>query len=374
VRHTFLAHSDVSDAHVDAWQALAAQGGRAQPLFRPAFVRAATRHIGDRGIALLAIEDDAGWVACAPVQRRIRPSGPDTQLGRLPGPCLVTWCHTHCFLGTPLIRADVVEAGASALVGALTRSGHPSWVGVPLLGEDGPVAEALAAAFADRRLSVLERGRAERAVLRRRPVNDYVATTLIPKRRRELGRQGRGLTRELGREPEVRDRSSDPEALERFMDLEHAGWKGREGTSFRGVEGHVEFVREIAAGFRAEGRLQLLDFVADGRSVAMKLNLMAGDAIFCFKIAHDETLGRHSPGVQLEARYVDTFHAAAEYGWTDSCAAPDNEMINRLWPDRRVISSLIVPTRTSLGRVLRRSLPATFRLRERTRSRHVRIT
>ena len=34
----------------------------------------------------------------------------------------------------------------------------------------------------------------------------------------------------------------------------------------------------------------------------MKCNVLSGDAVFCFKIAHDETFARFSPGVQLELR------------------------------------------------------------------------
>lgn len=81
---------------------------------------------------------------------------------------------------------------------------------------------------------------------------------------------------------------------------------------------------------------------AGGTTVAMKCNLLAGDAVFCFKIAFDEEWARFSPGVLLEVENVERFHAG-EATWMDSCADPDNAMINRLWPDRRRISTLLVP-------------------------------
>ena len=83
------------------------------------------------------------------------------------------------------------------------------------------------------------------------------------------------------------------------------------------------------------GRLQLLDLSVDGRTVAMKCNLIAGDVIYCFKIAFDEEYAAYSPGLLLERRTVDVFHTETEAAAMDSCADPHNAMINRLWPDRR---------------------------------------
>ncbi len=35
------------------------------------------------------------------------------------------------------------------------------------------------------------------------------------------------------------------------------------------------------------------------------------------------------------------FHEDRAEQWQDSCADPDNEMINRLWPDRRRLSTTV---------------------------------
>ena len=58
---------------------------------------------------------------------------------------------------------------------------------------------------------------------------------------------------------------------------------------------HAALFREICASFAGAGWLQLLGLVAGDRTIAMECDLVAGDAIDCFKIAdHDETLGRFS--------------------------------------------------------------------------------
>ena len=53
------------------------------------------------------------------------------------------------------------------------------------------------------------------------------------------------------------------------------------------------------------------------------------------KIAYDEQFAGFSPGIQLEVDMVGLFHEASDAGFMDSCADPNNAMINRLWVDRR---------------------------------------
>jgi len=152
--------------------------------------------------------------------------------------------------------------------------------------------------------------------------------------------------------PTTREVSSDPVASERFLALERAGWKGRAGTAFASSPRHAEFFRTVCERFADAGRLELLAFEAGDRTLAMKCNLLAGEAVFCFKIAFDEEFARFSPGLQLELDNVERFHEGSA-AWMDSCAAPDHPMINRLWPDRRRIQTVLLPSPGAVGRVSR---------------------
>src|SRR3712207_7988263 len=49
--------------------------------------------------------------------------------------------------------------------------------------------------------------------------------------------------------------------------------------------------------------------ISNGHVAAARLNLRAGDELFCFKIAHDETLRKFSPGMQVELAMIEHFHA-----------------------------------------------------------------
>ncbi len=97
----------------------------------------------------------------------------------------------------------------------------------------------------------------------------------------------------------------------------------------------------------------------------MQCNIVADDALFCFKVAYDDGLARFSPGVQLEVDAVSAFHERAGVAVMDSCAEPDNALVNRLWPDRRPLVTFVVPGRGAGSRLLLASLRHAVGLRRR---------
>jgi len=123
----------------------------------------------------------------------------------------------------------------------------------------------------------------------------------------------------------------------------------------------------MCAAWHARGRLQILTLGTADRAAAMQCNLTAGDTLFCFKVAYDDELARFSPGVQLELAAVDVFHAAGALALVDSCAEPDNELINGLWPDRRTLTTLVFPAAGARGRMRLSALGLGAAVRRRTR-------
>ena len=111
----------------------------------------------------------------------------------------------------------------------------------------------------------------------------------------------------------------------------------------------------------------MLSLGTTDRTAAMQCNLAAGDTLFCFKVAFDDDLARYSPGVQLELAAVEAFHDSAGLALVDSCAEPDNELINGLWPDRRTLSTLVFPAAGMAGRVRLAVLGLAAAIRRRTR-------
>lgn len=360
--HTFLLPiAELQEWELDRWRELAARAIEPNPFFEPEFVVPAAARLGGT-VALLGVTT-AGreWLACIPVHL-------DTRWKRLPVTALAGWRHLYCFLGTPLLAPDHPE---EALARLLERGfdGNPRarMLALEWVGADGPVAHALRAALGDRPRAALQVASFERATLERRPDGGYLDETLRPHHRRELRRLGRRLADEMGAPLELRDRSHEDGALSSFIGLEAAGWKGRNGTAFASQPEHAELFRDVCTGFRGAGRFQLLALMAGDRPAALKCNLLAGDEVFCFKIAYDETLARFSPGVQLEERMVDFFHEHMGERRMDSCADPDNDMINRLWPDRRPLASWAIPTAGPAGWASLRGVEAALQIHNRAR-------
>lgn len=319
---------DEGSADDERWRELAHEAVEPNPFYEPGVVRAASRHLGMSAPALLVTGNGHGWDACVPVVPRA---------GRLE-----SWRYVHRFLGTPLVRRDCVEQGVEGLVRGI---GARSMLFLHLMAADGPVREALQpfgpVGFAAR----------DRATVRRRARDDYLRSTLRPDTYRELRRQSRQLTEQLG-PVELVDRAGDADAPHDFLMLESAGWKGRTGTALAAA-GHGAFFVAVCAAFAGDGRLQLVTLRAGEHTLAMGCHLIAGDGIFAFKIAYDEAFRRFSPGIQLEARVPGLLHHHPAARWVDSCAASDNHMINRLWPDRRRVEHVLVPAPTAVGRLAR---------------------
>src|SRR5436305_120658 len=83
----------------------------------------------------------------------------------------------------------------------------------------------------------------------------------------ELRRQRAALATELGGDLIFADRAGEAAAVEEFLALEAAGWKGREGGALS-VARHAGFFRALCRHFAEHGRLQLYALSAAGRTVA----------------------------------------------------------------------------------------------------------
>jgi CelD/BcsL family acetyltransferase involved in cellulose biosynthesis len=351
--------ADLGERDLAAWRRLADGAAEPNPFFDPDFVLPAAAALGEAGeVALIQLGDGEEWVACLPVRQYRR-------WHRLPLPCLATWLHSYCLLGTPLLAPGREREALAGIVAAAAGAGA-AFAGFEWVSGGGPIAAALAVTAGPR---AIEFDRFSRATLERRPEDDYLEGWVKSKDRRELRRRARLLGEELGGEPELVDRSEDGTAIDDFLRLEASGWKGREGTALASIPGHPEFLRETARRFGERGAFRLLMLEAGGQPVAGRCSYVADGVDFCFKIGYDEAFARFGPGRELELRMVERFHADPSLQMLDSCTAPDNELYNRLWRDRRELASTVLPAAGARGRVAVPAVRAAIALRERRRQR-----
>jgi hypothetical protein len=267
-----------------------------------------------------------------------------------------TWLHSYCFLGTPLVHpeADLDAVWTQVLDGLRWVRGGP-WLELPVMVQDGPVAVSLHRVCARR--PALHRPVGERGFVRRRPEPTYAAEWISAKNRGNLARKRRNLERQCGAPVLTTERAAtDPEgALDQFLHLEAAGWKGRTGTALLSRPGDTRFFREMAAGFAADDRLLVFTLEAGHRVLAQSIVLVAGSGLFGFKRAYDEAVARSSPGTLLDLDLLEWFHRAEEFTSLDTSSEP-SAADRDVYGDRLALSASVV----GLGRSARH-VPGLFR-------------
>jgi hypothetical protein len=74
----------------------------------------------------------------------------------------------------------------------------------------------------------------------------------------------------------------------------------------------------------------------------MLITFIAGATAFTWKIAYDEAYARFSPGAQLMLEAARRIFAETSVSRIDSCADAGHPMIDRLWPGRMAVGTLVV--------------------------------
>lgn len=155
------------------------------------------------------------------------------------------------------------------------------------------------------------------------------------------------------------------DAIARFLDLEHLGWKADSGSSLKSNPAHERFFTEMAAAMLRRNRACFVELVVGGTVVASNCMLFSANAGFGFKLGWDPAFAKMGPG---SLTFVEITSRAPEW-WSDreyidSCVEPGSNL-ESLWTERRRIATgAFVTSRsgyltlavTGLMRAARRSL------------------
>ena len=340
-------------AHLPAWEALAARALEPNVFYEAWMLLPALDSYGGPQVRVVLVYDDAGL-------RGLFPFEAAAQFRGLPVQYLRLWKHIHCYLATPLVDREHAPACLAALLDWLARD--PRGAGVVewgLVGGDGPFERALMRVLDETSRRRFLSQTSERAYLRpREDAERFFDAALTSKRRKEYGRLERRLA-ELGplEYAELEDAAQAPAWIAQFLGLEASGWKGRRGSALASNDPNRLFFERAALGAAQRGRLMMLALRVGGRPVAMKCNFLADGGAFTFKIAYDEAYAKYSPGLLLELENIRSFHRSPALSWMDSCAEAGHFMANRLWLDRRSLMTLVTASGRATGELVVSSLP-----------------
>ncbi len=351
---------DLSKDDEDAWRRLAARSLEPNPFAEPDFFILSVRHFEKYADARLVIaQEGTEFTGVLPLARVDSPRVPPRRIeSTTADPTQISG------LQTPLVDRTDPDQTVDALMAALGRAArYDGWPGIVLFDEiasDGPVAASLRRVCEQRRCPIFVKDTWERATVSR--VGKW-ATPVDAKRRGDIGRRRRQLVNDAGAEVTVIDLSAEPAACDAFLEMELAGWKGREG-------GHA-FARypNMAAWFRdwhrrlvAANRVTLLALTVGSVRIAMTYFVRGGEGLFCFRVAFDETYAKYGPGPMLLASALDFLRDNTDAAWIDSMTGKDNTFFLRMLPERRRLSRLYIGTGGRLDRAMVSALPALTKL------------
>jgi len=228
------------------------------------------------------------------------------------------------------------------LVGALSEaSGGRPWRW-PLLSTERRTGAWMIAAMRAAGWQVALVEAFERPVLDRRADHDaYLAEHPskgrlkdLRRRRRRLGERGvLSLDTATGGAP-LRA------ALDAFLRLEAAGWKGGAGTALSSRPATEAFARTLFTEGGGPVGVRADSLCLDGRPLAVSLALLAGGTATLLKTAYDEAERAHAPGLVLEAEIVRALHETRFAERLDS-ATLAGSALESLYAERETVAEIV---------------------------------
>lgn len=335
-------------ADTAAWHELAQRASEPNPFFESWYLFPSLEQFDrEHETSVLCFRQGGALSGIMPVVRRQQYAG-------WPIAHIASWLHPNMFSGTPLVARGAERAFWRALLEwADGNTGMALFLHLSEVPLDGPVHAALEAVLSadGRPWAVVQRG--ERAMLSSDlDPGDYLTGSLPGRKRKDLDRRFRRLS-ELG-EIEFRWETGFA-GIERWTDeflaLEASGWKGAASSALACDPATDAVFRASMTGAAARDRLVRLSLRLDGRPIAMLSTFLTPPGAFGFKTAFDESYARFSPGILLEREYLGVLR---RFGirWSDSCAAADHSVMNRLWRERRPFGRVSI----AIGGPLRRAV------------------
>lgn len=336
----------IDAATTAGWIRLEQRALEANAYLSPHFILPAVRHLDCAADPLVVLVEDgaAELVGVGVFEQR-----PATW--RFPLPHLSAYRSRHSYLSGLLVD----RACAAAAVGAFFDffCSKARWNGVEFTWRtaEGPLADLLGAVARERGLPWREQGRSQRPTFMPAQGGEaYVRSRFSAGKHRDLSRQMRRLSGHGEVSWRLRAGAGVPsECAERFLELEHLGWKGRHGTSLRSRPEDEAFFREVVNGFRSDGRALFTELSVGDEVIASTSNFVSGAAGFGFKVGWHPDYAKQSPGMLNEVEFVRQAPLLCQDLEYFDSGAGEGSFIEKLWAGRRSLTSGIYPT-TALGR------------------------
>ena len=363
---------ELDNETIKSWESLEDRALESNAFLSPRFVIPAMRHLGKpeelRQTIFVFVEKANGvTVDLVGAGVFVKTAGNRS----FPLPHLRAFRSLHSYLAGILVDRDEAEGTLRSFFQFFCNK-NATWHGVEFEYRpvDGLQAELITRVAEEFGSLWGEQERIHRAVFAPSEGGDtYIRSRFSSGRIKDLRR----MRRRLEEQGDVRWRALfgnevDQKSVECFLEIEHMGWKGENGTSLRSRPSHEAFFREMVGGFREKERLFFTEMYLNGDVIASTSNLISGGTGFAFKIGWNPGYAKMGPGVLNEVEFIQ--HApnlCGSLSYIDS-GALEGSFIDQLWVGRRVLASGIFGT-TLLGRKVFWGLEQMRRIKRWSRSR-----
>ncbi|MBM3606985.1 MAG: GNAT family N-acetyltransferase [Alphaproteobacteria bacterium] len=338
-------HWEGLQAHREAWLDLARRAADPSIFADPLFLTASLQHesAARRPLFVLTFAAPGGQLTGVfPVHIPRRGLGLTARL----------WFNPMMADGAPLLDPDHAR-DALAQLGQWIAAKHPhvKAIAFPALASEGAAARAWKETASAAGLGLRDLGSRTRAVASR---EGWLKDAPGAKPSRGSLKELRRLQRRLGEGGALAYVSAqNPNdlrpAMERFLALEAAGWKGQRGTAMLCDPSTATFARALIRHLARRGRCRIDALERDGKPVAMGIAFVYGARAFYWKTCFDEAFARYSPGALFTLELTQNLLGETGIEEIDSCAIENHPMIDRLWLERKSFADyfLAVPGATS---------------------------
>lgn len=322
--------------------------------FAPRFLVPAMPRLEDRDVWLMMLQDGAD---SAMETRFLMPYTIERSGFGIGPEVMRAWSTSFGPCGIPIVERREASRILDDLLATLGDPdlALPKILILPDIMMDSPTITTLRGVAIGRGLPVLATGSVQRPFLQSdKDSVDYFKDSISPSSRRNF-RRLRKQIEGLGRfEYEVARTPSDVRiAMEEFLLLENAGWKGRQKTSLSSEKLRVAFAREAVNSLAERDLVRIHAFKLDGRVIASLIVFVQAAHAWTWKTTYDEKMAAYSPGTMLIMQATETHLDDPNIELTDSCAVEDHPVMARLWTERREFATLVIGLRPDSDREAR---------------------
>ncbi|WP_306119500.1 MULTISPECIES: GNAT family N-acetyltransferase [unclassified Roseitalea] len=324
--------------------------------FAPRFCVPAMPRLDDRNVYLMVLQDREPSQANT---RFVMPYSVEKPGFRV-GPDLIrAWANPFGPYGVPLVErresAQIIDDLLQTL--ALPSLPLPKVLALPDVFVDSRVVSLFRSVALANNLPIATTKPVGRPVLdATQEAEAYFGTVLGGHHRRNFGRLWRRLEKqgtlvhEVARAPEAVRL-----AMEEFLLLEHAGWKGRQRTSLASDRYRAAFAREAVNALAQRDKCRVHQLKLDDQVIAALIVFVDAGRAWTWKTAFAEGLSAYSPGTLLVMRTTEALLDDPNIEQADSCAREDHPVMSRLWQGRRDLVTVVIGLQEGRDREVRQA-------------------